>query len=272
MKRKFTNSHSGTGKLDNASPKHRNESHVCSTHYTRTSKTCEPKTEHPTLIVQEKPHAQRIARTNHGHSNTPEFRELLILWISEVHNSFCLSEASFYLAVNILDRVCSLMPVEKSELDLVGITSLVIASKFEDLTPLSMHQCAEYQFTLRALIHKEREILECLRFEIYVPTVYNRFISLAGLLLAPSSTTSIGEAILKKMILSTDVLQYHSSFLAAFALLCGSHISKNPIQTNKILEATKCKMADIRPFFCIAKKIQDAHRSKNSSPEVSLLR
>eukprot|EP00769_Ergobibamus_cyprinoides_P000476 gnl/Ergobibamus_cyprinoides/1477.p1 GENE.gnl/Ergobibamus_cyprinoides/1477~~gnl/Ergobibamus_cyprinoides/1477.p1 ORF type:complete len:244 (-),score=108.24 gnl/Ergobibamus_cyprinoides/1477:156-887(-) len=63
---------------------------------------------------------------------TPKMRTILVDWIIDVHTRLRLANESLYLAVNIIDRFLSKKQVARKKLQLVGITALLIASKFEE--------------------------------------------------------------------------------------------------------------------------------------------
>jgi len=59
-------------------------------------------------------------------------RAILIDWMMEVCEEFECKRETFHYAVNYVDRYLSLSPgVKKYELQLVGLTSMYIASKME---------------------------------------------------------------------------------------------------------------------------------------------
>ena len=64
----------------------------------------------------------------------------MIDWIFEVLTAFKMSEQTFFLSVQYMDRyiakVSKILPLE--QLHIVGITCMFIASKYEDITPLFM--------------------------------------------------------------------------------------------------------------------------------------
>lgn len=66
---------------------------------------------------------------------TERMRTILVDWILEVHYKFKLNPQTLYLSVSILDRylVESPEPVSRRNLQLVGITSLLIAAKYEEM-------------------------------------------------------------------------------------------------------------------------------------------
>ena len=62
-------------------------------------------------------------------------RSILVDWLVEVHLKFKLVPETLYLTVNIIDRYLELNEVSRPKLQLVGVTSLLIASKYEEIYP-----------------------------------------------------------------------------------------------------------------------------------------
>ena len=62
----------------------------------------------------------------------------MIDWIIEVISSYKYSEAAFFTSVRIMDTFFqrSRVPHKSSDLHLVGVTSIFIACKFEEIYPL----------------------------------------------------------------------------------------------------------------------------------------
>ena len=62
----------------------------------------------------------------------------MVDWMFEVINAFKMSEQTFFLSVQYLDRFVGTTSrkLDVSELHLIGITCMFIASKYEDITPL----------------------------------------------------------------------------------------------------------------------------------------
>ena len=58
-------------------------------------------------------------------------RTILVDWLIEVQENFELFHETLYLAVKVVDRYLSTREVKREYLQLVGATSMLIASKFE---------------------------------------------------------------------------------------------------------------------------------------------
>lgn len=61
-----------------------------------------------------------------------EMRSVLFDFLMDVHNRLKLTNTTFYLTINIIDRYCSLRIVRKDHFQLLGLTALWLASKFSD--------------------------------------------------------------------------------------------------------------------------------------------
>jgi Cyclin, N-terminal domain len=62
-------------------------------------------------------------------------RSILVDWLVEVHLKFKLVPETLYLTVNLIDRYLERQEVSRPKLQLVGVTSLLIASKYEEIYP-----------------------------------------------------------------------------------------------------------------------------------------
>jgi hypothetical protein len=60
---------------------------------------------------------------------------MLVDWLVEVVDEFQLSQETLFLAVALLDRFLSLKPVLCCQLQLLGVTCLWVAAKFEEVLP-----------------------------------------------------------------------------------------------------------------------------------------
>jgi len=62
-------------------------------------------------------------------------RSILVDWLVEVHLKFKLVPETLYLTVNLIDRYLAKTEVSRAKVQLVGVTALLIASKYEEIYP-----------------------------------------------------------------------------------------------------------------------------------------
>nr|XP_022334935.1 cyclin-O-like [Crassostrea virginica] len=104
---------------------------------------------------------------------TPGMRGLLISWLTGLHHQLNLSQDTLFVAVNIVDRVLDLMQASRDYLQLLGITSLLIACKSEEIHPPEIKELlsgCEDVYSRDQVKQLERVILNALRFDLLVPT------------------------------------------------------------------------------------------------------
>ncbi|KAB2620285.1 G2/mitotic-specific cyclin S13-7-like [Pyrus ussuriensis x Pyrus communis] len=102
-------------------------------------------------------------------------RSILIDWLIDVHRKFELMPETFYLTVNILDRYLSKKIISRRELQLVGISSMVIASKYEEIWAPQVNDfvcLSDYAYSADQILRMEKAILGKLEWYLTVPTPY----------------------------------------------------------------------------------------------------
>jgi len=62
-------------------------------------------------------------------------RAILVDWLVEVHMKFNLVPETLFLCINVIDRYCEIVNVPRAKLQLVGVTALLIACKYEEIYP-----------------------------------------------------------------------------------------------------------------------------------------
>ena len=150
-----------------------------------------------------------------------KMRGILIDWLLEVHSRFRLLPETLFLTVNIIDRFLSRKVVQLDRLQLVGVTAMFIASKYEEV--LSPHvqnfrHVADDGFTEAEILSAERFILAALDYDLSYPTPMNflRRISKADNYDIQSRT--LGKYLLEIGCMDHRFLKYPPSHVAATAM------------------------------------------------------
>ncbi|ORX90771.1 hypothetical protein K493DRAFT_229690 [Basidiobolus meristosporus CBS 931.73] len=103
-------------------------------------------------------------------------RRILFDWIVQVHERFTLLPETLYLCVNLIDRFLSVKEVSTDKLQLVGITALFIAAKYEELdapSVSSMVYMTDETYTRDELQKAERYMINLLNYELGFPGPLN---------------------------------------------------------------------------------------------------
>jgi G2/mitotic-specific cyclin-B, other len=177
-------------------------------------------------------------------------RSILVDWLVEVHKKFRLVPETLYLCINILDRYLANVAVERGHLQLVGVTSLLLASKYEEIYPPEVKDCVyitDRTFTHQEILDMEAQILRELKFNLSVPTALpflHRFLFLVH---ATSTVKHTSHFYLDRMLQELDFLKFRPSLLA-MAVVC---LAINHPEIREHDEAQDIKPGIVSPYSTI---------------------
>jgi G2/mitotic-specific cyclin 1/2 len=147
-------------------------------------------------------------------------RSLLVDWLIGVHSQLKLVPETLFLCVNLVDRFLSLRNVSVSKLQLVGITSLLISSKYEEVICPSIET-----FVLLDKSINEEEIRKAERYMLHVLDYKIEYPSPLGFLRRCSKannyeiqTRTLAKYILELTLLYESFLPYPGSIRATSAM------------------------------------------------------
>ncbi|KAG5637176.1 hypothetical protein H0H81_005475 [Sphagnurus paluster] len=101
-----------------------------------------------------------------------KMRGILTDWLIQVHVRFRLLPETLFLCVNIIDRFLSARVVSLAKLQLVGVTCMFIAAKFEEIVAPSVTHflmCADASYTESEILQAERYVLKTLDWNLSYP-------------------------------------------------------------------------------------------------------
>nr|XP_043627564.1 G2/mitotic-specific cyclin S13-7-like isoform X2 [Erigeron canadensis] len=104
-----------------------------------------------------------------------KMRAILIDWLIEVHRKFELMPESLYLTINIVDRYLSVRTVPRKEFQLVGISAMLMACKYEEIWPPEVNDLiaiSDNAYCREQILAMEKAILGHLGWILTVPTPY----------------------------------------------------------------------------------------------------
>ena len=101
-------------------------------------------------------------------------RAIIVNWIIEVHDRFKLLPDTLFLSIIIFDRYMSVVNnIDKNRLQLVGVTSLLIACKYEEIFSPEVRDficILDRAYEREDLMEEENNILKILKFEVTYPS------------------------------------------------------------------------------------------------------
>ncbi|XP_047324261.1 putative cyclin-A3-1 isoform X2 [Impatiens glandulifera] len=105
---------------------------------------------------------------------TANMRGILVDWLVEVAGEYKIQSDTLFLTVSYIDRFLSINHINRQRLQLLGVSSMLIASKFEESDPPSvddMCYISDFTCTNEDVVKMEADILKSLKFEVSNPTI-----------------------------------------------------------------------------------------------------
>ncbi|CAA7013433.1 unnamed protein product [Microthlaspi erraticum] len=205
-------------------------------------------------------------------------RSILIDWLVEVAEEYRLLPETLYLAVNYVDRYLSGNAMTKQNLQLLGISCMMIAAKYEEVfVPLVEDFCyiTDNTYLKNELLEMESSVLNYLKFELTTPTAkcfLRRFVRAAqGKKEVPSLLFECLASYLTELsLLDYAMLRYAPSLVAASAVFLAQYILHPATRPwNATLEHyTSYRAKHLEA--CVKKLLQLCHESPSEADVVAV--
>lgn len=155
-----------------------------------------------------------------GKEVTGNMRAILIDWLVQVQIKFRLLQETMYMTVAIIDRFLQDHPVPKKQLQLVGVTAMFIASKYEEMYPPEIADFAfvtDRAYTTSQIREMEMKVLRVLNFGFGrpLPLQFLRRASKIGDVTAEHHT--LAKYFLELTMVDYDMVHYPPSQMASAA-------------------------------------------------------
>ena len=154
-----------------------------------------------------------------------KMRAILVDWLVEVHLKFKLMPETLYLTVNLIDRYLEKEKIKRSQLQLVGVTAMFIASKYEEIYA---PECRDFvyisdkAYTREQILKMEGDMLSKLNFQLTTPNALvflKRFAKVGGILANPRTKTELLANYFVELTLQDyKMLKYLPSTISAAAV------------------------------------------------------
>ncbi|KAL0306088.1 UNVERIFIED_CONTAM: 2-dehydro-3-deoxyphosphooctonate aldolase [Sesamum radiatum] len=162
---------------------------------------------------------------------TPQMRGILINWLIEVHLKFELMEETLFLTMTLLDRYLALESIKKNEMQLVGLTALLLASKYEDFwhpRVADLISISAESYTRNEMLKMEKTILKKLKFRLNEPTPYVFMLRFLKAAQSNMKFEHLAFYLIELCLVEYEALNYKPSMLCASAIYvarCTMHMT-----------------------------------------------
>lgn len=171
-----------------------------------------------------------------------KMRGILVDWLVDVHKKYKLRQETLFLAVQLTDRFLDIQVIAQRQLQLVGATTLMIASKFEEIHPPQLKEfvyVTDKAYSREEILKMEVHILKALQFQICSPTAWHfleRYQFVDG---CADAHSHLAWYLLELTLPDYKMLKYAPSHLAAASLLLSNKLLRRPSWTNAAVRHTK---------------------------------
>ncbi|KAG9447590.1 hypothetical protein H6P81_013718 [Aristolochia fimbriata] len=152
---------------------------------------------------------------------TTSMRDTLINWLIEVHLKFELMEETMFLMVQLVDRFLSEFAIRKDEMQLLGITALLLASKYEDYWHPKISDLISISFDLYTrdeVLAMEKLMLKKLKFRLNLPTPYVFMLRFLKAGQSDKKLKHLAFYLIELCLVQSEALKFKASLLCASAI------------------------------------------------------
>lgn len=157
-----------------------------------------------------------------NHKSSPRMRSILIDWLVEAHRDFAYLLETLHLAVSLVDRYLQTdKTVDRNNLQLVGLSALWIAAKYEEMYVASLQDfvyLADNAFTEIDMVRMEQKILVGIEWALGRPLAIHFLKRYSKLAKVQPKEYVLGKYLLEIALMQHDLCHIKPSLLAAAAV------------------------------------------------------
>ncbi|EIW71296.1 hypothetical protein TREMEDRAFT_37727 [Tremella mesenterica DSM 1558] len=148
-------------------------------------------------------------------------RRVLMDWIIEVHTKFRLLPETLFIAVNLVDRFLTERVVSLVKFQLVGLTALFVAAKYEEvICPSVSHflHMTDGGYTVDEILKAERYMLSTLNFDMSYPNPLHFLRRISKADGYDIQTRTVSKYLIEISCVDNRLIKFPPSLLAAAAM------------------------------------------------------
>ena len=146
-----------------------------------------------------------------------QMRAILIDWLIEVHYRFSLKNETLFQTVWIIDTFLSYKQITRAKLQLLGIASLLISCKFQEIYYPQLKEFIDITdgaYEKNELIEMENNILKILNFNIVSPTSNDYYNIISKAFNFDKKQFYLGKYFLESALIDYQMIKYSPSVIA----------------------------------------------------------
>ena len=151
-----------------------------------------------------------------------KMRAILIDWLIDVHLKYKLVPQTIYIAVNLIDRYLAKNDTNRAKLQLVGVTAMFIACKYEEIYPPELKDfvyITDGAYVKADVLNMEYRMLKSLEFNVTFPTQWSIFEIYRKKLDLNEKCFKLAWFLMELCLIDYKILKFKMSVIAASAIL-----------------------------------------------------
>ncbi|KAK7351607.1 hypothetical protein VNO77_11182 [Canavalia gladiata] len=201
---------------------------------------------------------------------TTNMRGILVDWLIEVAEEYKLISDTLHLTVSYIDRFLSRNRVSKVRLQLVGVSSMLIACKYEEIKPPHAEEfclITDNTYNKSEVLSMEADILKSLNFELGNPTAKTFLRRFTGIACDNKKGPNLQFEFMSYYLAELSLLDYHClkflpSLVAASVIFLARFIVWPELQpwTSAMCECSGYKSVELKECVLILHDLYMARR------------
>lgn len=180
-----------------------------------------------------------------------KMRAILVDWLVSVHLKFKLMPETLFLTVNLIDRYLCRRVVTRQQLQLVGVTGMLLACKYEEIYPPDVKEfvyITDKAYTREQVLQMEGEMLSTLEFCLTFPSAW-RFLERAVRLADLQETHRyFARYLLELALVEYHMLKHKASLMAAAVTYIAMKVQRREsVWTLPLTTATQYTETQLQP-------------------------
>ena len=169
------------------------------------------------LLLEENTSMKIIDFLKNQNEINSNIRSILIDWIIDVHLKFKLKEETLYMIIFIIDKYLSIEIISKNKFQLLGIASILIACKHEEIDIPKINELiyiTDNSYSKKDVIYMENEILKKLNFSLLYPSPLIFFELISLYLNFDKTKILMGKYLMESFLIDEKFVKYKSSIIS----------------------------------------------------------
>ncbi|KAJ2592385.1 G2/mitotic-specific cyclin, partial [Coemansia sp. RSA 1797] len=185
---------------------------------------------------------------------TWDMRRVLVNWLVQIHYQLRMLPETLFLAVNLVDRFLSKRQVSVSKLQLVGLTGLLVACKYEEMTTPHIQDFAYLAgncYSVEEIMNAEVFMLRVLDFDMSFPSPLTFLRRVSKAEQYNMQTRTVAKYLMEICLVDHRLLRYTPSHIAAAGICLARRMLKAGSWDANLRHYSGYSEADLQPCMAL---------------------